>query len=62
MDWQPHKDKMLAHCLAMAKIDPAYAVWAAGQYEKLSHGTLTNLKAKVEQEIKRACAGTSPAR
>lgn len=60
MDWQTHREVMLAHCLRMAEMDPAYALWAARNYEALSHGVLVNLAAKLQQELRRRSAVTSP--
>lgn len=48
-----HKAATLAHCLRMAEVDPAYAMWAADWYERNEPWLLANLRRKVEQEIKR---------
>jgi hypothetical protein len=48
-----HKQAILAHCLWMAKLDPDYAVWAAGWYERNEPALLKNLQAKVQQEVRR---------
>lgn len=60
MNWQTHREAMLAHCLRMAEMDPAYALWAARNYEALSHGVLVNLAAKLQRELRRRSAVTSP--
>lgn len=48
------KQAVLAHCLWMAQFDADYAQWAAAEYEKLMPWLLTNLAAKVRQEIRRS--------
>lgn len=50
------KQATLAHCLRMASVDPDYALWAGGEYERQMPWLLANLKRKVEQEIKRSRA------
>ncbi len=62
MDWQTHREAMLAHSLRIAELDPAYALWAAANYEALSQGVLVNLAAKLQQELRRPSAATSPGR
>lgn len=47
MDIQAHKKSLLIHCMAMAKLDKRYAIWAAEQYEIKSCGMLDGLHAKV---------------
>lgn len=56
MTWDPQawKQEVLRHCLWMAAFDPDYAIWAAGWYEENEKWLLTNLQAKVKQEIARA--------
>lgn len=49
-----HKAATLAHCLRIAAVDPEYAIWAAGWYETNAPWLLTNLQAKVQQEVARA--------
>lgn len=48
------KHQLLAHCLALAKLDPEYAVTAAQFYEALEPWLLENLTAKVKQELRRS--------
>jgi hypothetical protein len=50
---EAHKQFILTWCLQMAQVDPEYAVWAAGWYESNQPHLLKNLKAKVEQEVRR---------
>lgn len=54
-----HKAATLAHCLRIAAVDPEYAIWAAGQYEANEPWLLTNLQAKVQQEVARARQSSS---
>lgn len=54
-----HKAATLAHCLRMAQVDPEYAIWAAGQYEAAEPWLLTNLQARVQQEVARARQSSS---
>lgn len=54
-----HKQSILAHCLSMARVDPEYAVWAAGWYERNEPALLKNLQAKVEQAVGRASPSSS---
>ena len=56
---QERKHELLVHCLWMATLDPDYAIWAAGQYEKNEPWLLENLQAKVRQEVRRAERGVS---
>ena len=55
-----HKARILAHCLWMAELDPEYAIHAAGWYEANQPWLLTNLQAKVRQEVRRQQAGQPP--
>lgn len=52
-DFEKHKQLMLSHCCMLAEHDQAYALSAAEDYERKSHGVLTNLKRKVQQHIHR---------
>lgn len=53
MEIQAYKQRRLAHCLAMAELDPEYAIYAAGWYEALEPWYLENLQRKVRQEVAR---------
>lgn len=46
-----YRQRMLRHCLSMAKSDPEYAQWAAAWYEKNQPQELEGLAAKVEQTV-----------
>lgn len=59
MDYAAHKAEILRHVLWMATLDPEYAVWAAGWYERNEPVLLKNLRAKVEQEVRRASSPPS---
>jgi hypothetical protein len=62
--WDPkaHKQQLLAHCLELAKLDPAYALTAAAWYETNEPQLLLNLAAKVRQELRRAEAADAKAK
>ncbi|MBP9149238.1 MAG: hypothetical protein KBG00_10700 [Rhodoferax sp.] len=53
MDIAAHRQRMLRHCLWLANQDPAYAKWAAKQYEQQSDGVLEGLHARVVQTIEK---------
>jgi len=46
-----YRQRMLRHCLWMAKSDPEYAQWAAAWYEKHQPQELEGLARKVEQTV-----------
>ena len=54
------KQSILAHCLRIAEVDPQYASWAAGNFEAMCPELLRNLKAKVDQEIRRSSSLSAP--
>jgi hypothetical protein len=48
------KAEILSHCLALAKLDPAYAIKQAAWFESNEPWLLENLQRKVRQELRRA--------
>jgi hypothetical protein len=44
---------MLAHCVALAQVDRAYAWWAAKRYARESLGVLADLPQLLTEEMQR---------
>jgi len=38
VDITAHRQQMLKHCLWLASLDPAYAIWASQRYEQQLRG------------------------
>lgn len=48
-----HRRVMLAHCVMLAKVDKAYAWWAAKRYARESEGVLADLPQQLTDEMNR---------
>ena len=53
VDLEEHRRVMLAHCVALAQVDRAYAWWAAKRYAKESEGVLADLPQLLTEEMQR---------
>lgn len=53
MDFEEHKRAMLAHCVKLARVDKAYAWWAAKRYARESEGVLADLPQQLTDEMNR---------
>ncbi|MCT6721639.1 hypothetical protein [Acidovorax sp. K2F] len=51
MDFEEHKRVMLAHCVMLAKVDKAYAWWAAKRYARESEGVLADLPQQLADQM-----------
>jgi hypothetical protein len=47
------RTRLLAHCLEMAKTQPAYAVDSAKRYEAMTDGMLAGLVGRVSAAVRR---------
>jgi hypothetical protein len=52
MDFEEHRRVMLAHCVKLAKVDKAYAWWAAKRYASESEGMLADLPQQLTEAMK----------
>ena len=50
---EEHRRVMLAHCVALAQVDRAYAWWAAKRYARESEGVLADLPQQLTDEMNR---------
>lgn len=53
VDFEEHKRVMLAHCVKLARVDKAYAWWAAKRYARESEGVLADLPQQLTDEMNR---------
>lgn len=53
VDFEEHKRVMLAHCVMLAKVDKAYAWWAAKRYARESEGVLADLPQQLADQMNR---------
>lgn len=51
VDFEEHKRVMLAHCVMLAKVDKAYAWWAAKRYARESEGVLADLPQQLADQM-----------
>lgn len=51
MDFEEHRRVMLAHCVALAQVDRAYAWWAAKRYARESEGVLADLPQLLTEQM-----------